>query len=143
MTARGGECGVCETIVGGEGLLLDAIIVEATARSTCCAGAGITGANEVAPYESIASKFPHLGQVLTVSATRLAQRGHCTAQIVSRRAGLDPCPDLDPVTAGVANVEAPPTGRRVGVGDDLDARVAHRLLGRRQILDAKTDVPLA
>ena len=83
MTTLGCGRGEFEIIVGGTGEL-DAIIVCAMpscsvcCTATCCAGCGNTGANEVAPYESTPSKFPHLGHVLTVSATMFAHREHCT-----------------------------------------------------------------
>jgi hypothetical protein len=48
-------------------------------RAAGC-GAGMTGANEVCPYEStpLASGVPHAGHVMHESATTLLQRPHCT-----------------------------------------------------------------
>lgn len=83
MTTFGCGRGEFDAIVGGTGELVDIIVCAvpsccSTVLTATCCGGGKTGANDVAPYESTASRFPHLGQVVTVSATMLAQRGHCT-----------------------------------------------------------------
>ena len=81
MTTFGCGRGGPDAIVGGAAIDITVAADPSCAvccTATCCAGGGRTGANDVAPYESTARRFPHLGHVVTVSATMFAQRGHCT-----------------------------------------------------------------
>jgi hypothetical protein len=83
--------GAFDTIVGGTGATelaksvalvpIDSIGAVAFFSVTRAGwGAGMTGANDVATYESTApSALPHLGHTTTPSATTLPQPPHCTA----------------------------------------------------------------